>query len=122
MLRVFLVALGLSGCAHESIERASLPPADLEATQAAELGGHWTNLTRICVDPDGTVVERSTKRPSGDPILDLLYLDDVAKRRYPKQRSQKCRDIRFEQDFGLDRSEEGPRCRPARRPKRASWS
>lgn len=99
------LALALAACATSGpIEQTSVSSDELKATQAFELGGVWTNLTSVCVETDGTVTEPRTKRASGDPILDQLYLDNVARWRYSPQRSRKCQDIYFAQNFGPERS------------------
>lgn len=106
MRRLGLVTpLLLAACGLRLVERVDVTSEQLTTTQAHELGGRWRNLTEVCVDADGTVAEARTVRPSGDPLLDLLYLDTVSKWRYQPRPSQgqRCTRVLFDQKFGPER-------------------
>lgn len=97
------LALCFIGCAARPIERVD-PPADLlQTTRAHELGGRWSNSTEVCVAGDGSVASSRTIYSSGDPWLDEIYRETLAKWRFKPTSSQRCRKLRFDEDFGPDR-------------------
>lgn len=102
---VLLLALACLGCAAGPLERVDAPPELLQATRAHALGGRWSNLTLFCVEQDGSTAQIRTVYSSGDPQLDGIYSDTVARWRYKPTNSQseRCQTIRFDEDFGPER-------------------
>lgn len=90
-----------AGCAARPLEQAEPPQDLLNITRAHELGGQWSNLTKFCVAEDGTTTQIRTVHGSGDPWLDELFRDTVAKWRYTPGRAG-CQQYRFSADFGPD--------------------
>lgn len=109
--RLSLSILGLalllasSACAARALERSEPPTDRVAATPAAALGGRWSNLTRDCVEPDGSTSTIATVYASGDPSLDQFYRDTVAAWRFRPGSRQRCDTVRFDEDFG---PESGP--------------
>lgn len=107
MRHAFSLALVLLsvGCAARPLERVDPPAELLQTTRANELGGRWSNLTEFCVEKDGSLAKIRTVYSSGDPWLDEIYRDALAKWRYEPttSRSPRCRKIRFDEDFGPQR-------------------
>lgn len=105
-MRISMIVASLlaSGCATKPLDRPEPARELLGSTDAAALGGRWANLTKYCVEADGSTSAIATVYPSGDPSLDQIYRDTVATWRFRPSSRQRCDNVRFDEDFGPERS------------------
>lgn len=97
----------LVGCAAKPIAQVDAPVELVRRTRAFAMGGLWHGLTRYCVAQDGSVTDVSTKLVSGDPELDALHREAVARWRYKPTRTDqgRCHVVETREDFGDDKRE-----------------
>lgn len=101
------MSMALCGCAAQPIEQVDAPVELVRRTRAFALGGAWHSLTRYCVAQDGSVTEVETVRVSGDPELDALHREAVAKWRYRPTKIDRgrCHFVETRENFGEEKSE-----------------